>query len=377
MEKPDKVILLRTTGTEVALSADAAKLPKRIKILNWGDNPNCHGKRVNVGPLFAKCLAAATYPYRKVALDFEHNTFPGTPAYNESSEPRPVAGFGTVEVVEGKGVYLTMSAWTPEGERNAVNFADVSAGAVTDKDGNVVAVASVALCRAGAVDGMDFVEAPLSGGVSSALSGIINSKVEKLNVEKLKGSNNLSTVQPFNSSTSKKGQAMDFKALLIKSLGLGDDATDEAIQAALAKALEKKPGEEVPGAEVPGAEKKNQAPSTDHQALNAAVKAAVEEAVKPIQEQVAALSASAVAHEKQDLIAAAAREGKVIALSADALAKISVEDLQATIAKTAVTVPLNAQTPGKVKEPTAGGEPTEEQRMIALNCGVSPDIFKK
>ena len=338
MEKPDKVILLRTTGTEVALSPDASKLPHRIKILNWGDNPNCHGKRVNVGPLFAKCLAAATYPYRKVALDFEHNTFPGTAAYKESSEPRPVAGFGTVEVVEGKGVYLTMSAWTPDGEKNAVNFADVSAGAVTDKDGNVVAVASVALCRAGAVDGMDFVEAPLSGGVSSALSGIINN------------------------SEKQKGQAMDFKALLIKSLGLGDDATDEAIQAALEKALEKKPE-----------------PNKEEQdaALSAAVKAAVAEAVKPIQEQVAALSASAVAHEKQDLIAAAAREGKVIALSADALAKISVADLQATIAKTAVTVPLNAKTPGKVNENGAGGEPTEEQRMIALNCGVSPDIFKK
>ena len=337
MEKPDKVILLRTTGTEVALSADAAKLPRRIKILNWGDNPNCHGKRVNVGPLFAKCLAAATYPYRKVALDFEHNTFPGTAAYKESSEPRPVAGFGTVEVVEGKGVYLTMSAWTPEGEKMAVNFADVSAGAVTDKDGNVVAVASVALCRAGAVDGMDFVEAPLSGGVSSALSGIINN------------------------SEKQKGQAMDFKALLIKSLGLGDDATDEAIQAALEKALKKEP-----------VSKEEQ-----EAALSAAVKEAVAEAVKPIQEQVAALSASAVAHEKQDLIAAAAREGKVIALSADALAKISVEDLQATIAKTAVTVPLNARTPGKVNENGGGSEPTEEQRMIALNCGVSPDIFKK
>ena len=112
-------------------------------------------------------------------------------------------------------------------------------------------------------------------------------------------------------------------------------------------------------------------------AMSAAVKEAVAEAVKPIQEQVAALSASAVAHEKQDLIAAAAREGKVIALSADAIAKISVADLQATIAKTAVTVPLNARTPGKVNENGSGGEPTEEQRMIALNCGVSPDIFKK
>lgn len=338
MEKPDKVILLRTTGTEVALSADAAKLPKRIKILNWGDNPNCHGKRVNVGALFVKCLNAETYPYRKVALDFEHNTFPGTVAYKESSEPRPVAGFGTIEVVEGKGVFLTMSAWTPDGERMAVNFADVSAGAVTDKEGNVVAVASVALCRAGAVDGMDFVEAPLSGGVSSALGGIINN------------------------SENKKGQAMDFKALLIKSLGLGDDATDEAIKAALAKALEKKTE-----------------PNNEEQqaAMSAAVKEAVAKAVKPIQDQVVALSASAVARDKQDLIAAAAREGKVIALSADALAKISVDDLKATIAKTAVTVPLSARTPENMKETPVEGDVPEEFKAIALNCGVSPEIFKK
>ena len=176
MGKPEKVMLLRTSGLEISLSADAAKLPRRIKVLNWGDNPNCHGKRVNVGPLFVKCLGADTYPYRKVALDFEHNTFPGTAAYKESKEPRPVAGFGEIEAVEGDGVYLTMSSWTPEGERMAVNYADVSAGAVTDRDGNLVAVASVALCRAGAVEGMDFVEAPLSGDVSSALSGIANSR---------------------------------------------------------------------------------------------------------------------------------------------------------------------------------------------------------
>lgn len=345
MSKPDKVILLRTTGVAVALSADAAKLPRRIKVLNWGENPNCHGRRVNVGPLFAKCLSSAVYPYRQVALDFEHNTFPGTAAYKESSEPRPVAGFGTVEVVEGRGVYLTMSSWTPEGERMAVNYADVSAGAVTDKDGNVVAVSSVALCRAGAVDGMDFVEAPLSGGVSSALSGIINQD---------------GGMKP--ASPKQKGTAMDFRALLIKSLGLGDDATDEAIQAALAKALERKPDE-------------NQ--EARQAAMSAAVKAAVAEAVKPIQEQVAALSAAAVAHEKRDLVAEAAREGKVVALSAEALGKLSVEDLKATIAKTAVTVPLSAKTPATVKETAPSGEVPDEFRRIALNCGVSPDIFRK
>ena len=343
MGKPDKVILLRTTGVAVSLSADAAKLPRRIKVLNWGDNPNCHGKRVHVGPLFVKCLSAETYPYRKVALDFEHNTFPGTAAYKESKEPRPVAGFGTIEAVEGDGVYITMSSWTPEGEKMAANYADVSAGAVTDKEGNLVAVASVALCRAGAVDGMDFVEAPLSGGISSALSGIINNQ-----------EGGLKPAAPI-----QKGKAMDYKALLLKLLGLGEDATDEAIQAAL-DAAGKKPTQEEQDA-----------------ALSAAVKTAVAEAVKPIEEKVAALSAAAVAHEKADLIAEAAREGKVIALGADAIGKITVEDLKATIAKTPVTVPLNAKTPSGLKPAAPIDEVPEELRQIALNCGVSPEIFKK
>ena len=344
MGKPDKVILLRTTGVAVSLSADAAQLPRRIKVLNWGDNPNCHGKRVNVGALFVKCLNADTYPYRKVALDFEHNTFPGTAAYKESKEPRPVAGFGTIEAVEGDGVYITMSSWTPDGEKMAANYADVSAGAVTDKEGNLVAVASVALCRAGAVDGMDFVEAPLSGGISSALSGIINQ----------------GRAEPGHQDNQKGQQAMDYKALLLKALGLGEDATDEAIQAALAEKFEKKPTEEEQKA-----------------ALHAIVAKEVAEAFKPIEEKVAALSAAAVAHEKADLIAEAAREGKVIALSADAIGKITVDDLKATIEKTPVTVPLNAKTPGHMKETPPAGEVPEEFRQIALNCGVDPEIFKK
>jgi len=350
MRKED-ITLIRTTCVAVSLAAGegsygggrgATALPSRIKILNWGDNPNCHGKRVNVGPLFAKCLAAKTYPFRKVALDFEHNTFPGTAAYKESQEPRLVAGFGTVEVVEGDGVYLTMSSWTPEGEKMAANYTDVSAGALTDADGNLVSVASVALCRAGAVDGMDFVEAPLSGDVSSALSGIINN--------------------------TKEGTAMDYKALLLKTLGLGEDATDEDIQAALAKLKETKEAQEAAMACDPEKEKA---------ALSAAVQAAVAEALKPIEEKVAALSAAALMHEKADLVAAATREGKVVALGADALDKLSVEELKGVIEKTPVTVPLNALTPSTVKENAAGGEVPEELRKIALNCGVDPEIFRK
>ena len=152
---------------------------------------------------------------------------------------------------------------------------------------------------------------------------------------------------------------MDYKALLLKLLGLGEDATDEAIKAAV-EALPKKPTQEEQDA-----------------ALSAAVKAAVAEAVKPFGEKVAALSAAAVAHEKADLIAEAAREGKVVALGAEALGKLSVDELKATIAKTPVTVPLSAKTPATMKDKPIDGDVPEEFRQIALNCGVSPDIFKK
>ena len=156
------------------------------------------------------------------------------------------------------------------------------------------------------------------------------------------------------------------KEELVKILGLGEDATDEQIVTAIkagAQAIEE-------------LAKMRADDDDDTAALSAAVKTAVAEAVKPIEEKVAALSAAAVAHEKADLIAEAAREGKVIALGADAIGKITVEDLKATIAKTPVTVPLAAKTPTTMKENTAEGEVPEELRQIALNCGVSPDIFK-
>lgn len=157
------------------------------------------------------------------------------------------------------------------------------------------------------------------------------------------------------------------KEELVKILGLGEDATDEQIVTAIkagAQAIEE-------------LAKMRAEDDDDKAALNAAVKTAVAEAMKPIEAKVAALSAAAVAHEKADLIAEAAREGKVIALGADAIGKITVEDLKATIAKTPVTVPLSARTPGHMKETPPAGEVSEELRQIALNCGVSPEIFKK
>jgi len=315
---------VRADGMAVDLSArEGHSLPKRVKVLNWGENPNARGKRVFVGRKLQVALASPTYGFHRIPLDFEHNTAPGTPAYAESREPRVVAGFGALDVVEGSGVFLALDAWTPEGTANAANYADVSALAVCDAAGEVVAIPSVALCRCGAVPGMDFADVALSV------------------------------------PTPTKDAPMDWKTMIAKALGM-DPATvsDEDLAKALADAL-KKPME--------------------------ALSAAVDAATKPVSERVLALSALVegvqahmVKRDKTDVLAQARAEGKVVALSAEATDKLSLEDLRAHVAALPVTVPLSARTPETIVEDASKREVSAEQRAIALNCGLDPDaVFKK
>ena len=158
--------------TACALSADpAAALPTRLKVLAWGENANANGKKVVVGEALVAALSAATYPFKKVPIDFEHNTVPGTLAYKDSKEPRVVAGYAEVECIPGEGVFLNVVRWTPEGKAAASSFEDLSACPILDKAGNVIALSSTALCRTGAVPGIEFVQSPLS--TWPALSAVI------------------------------------------------------------------------------------------------------------------------------------------------------------------------------------------------------------
>jgi len=65
-----------------AAAADG-KLPERLKILSWGDNPAIAGLNPRVGAhtlsaLFARMKAKG---FDEIALDFEHNTVAGTPEW--------------------------------------------------------------------------------------------------------------------------------------------------------------------------------------------------------------------------------------------------------------------------------------------------------
>ena len=204
---------VRVGGTGLGLSAKggAEGLPSRMKILNWGENPNSRGMRVHVGEKFLAALRAPLYPWRKVALDFEHNTMPGSAAYRESKEPRDVAGFCAVECVPGDGVYIVMEEWTDAGRAKAQMYADLSAAPALDAAGEVVGIQSVALCKCGAVEGMDFVEARVALSAEAAR---------------------------FFDNSNTKDSKMDWKKIIASLLGLNAEAaTDEDIKGAAQRVL--------------------------------------------------------------------------------------------------------------------------------------------
>lgn len=297
--------------------AGVSSLPRRIMVLPWGEVPNSNGDRLVVGKRLLEEMAGETYAYRTVALDFEHNTCPGADEYERTAEPRPVAGYGRIVAEEGKGVFLEMERWTPEGLAMAHNYQDVSAVPVTmDGSPEVVAVVSVALCRNGAVPGAEFRESTLS------------------------------TRNPQNPN--KEKEEMDYKAILLKLLGLPEDAPDEAISETVEKLNKAKAPE----------------PNPDG-------------GVAPLAARIDALERRADKAEKETILARARSEGKVVSLSADAIAKLSPHDLEETVAKTPATVPLSAVTPGAVRETAAKAEETEEARRVREMCGLTREEVEK
>ena len=139
---------------------------------------------------------------------------------------------------------------------------------------------------------------------------------------------------------------MDFKAILIKLLGLPEDASDEAIAKA-AEEKQQKPAQ--PAAPEP------------------------EGGVAPLAARIEALEKRADEAEKSAILAQARAEGKVVTLAADALAALTVAQLKETVEKTPATVPLSAQTPAAVKEPAAKPQPTDEAQQIYRICGVKAE----
>ncbi len=326
-------ITMVSVVTPVALAAgDGAKLPTRMKVLGWGANPNCQGRKVVVGRKLVESMASPTYAYKQIALDYEHNTCPLSAAYKHSQEPRPVAAFLSVEVVEGEGVFVDVDRWTPSGAENAHNYCDLSATPMMDAEGNVVAVVAVALTRTGAVPGITFSQAALAA--LAAMETNINPNEDT--------------------------EEMNWKEIVAKQLGLEPGCTDDELQSAWKAHLEKL-------AAKPAA--KPEAAALSAEDLGGIVATAV-------QASTAALSARLDAQEKQKLVDEARGEGKVVCLSAELMGRLTVDEVKAHCAALPVAVPLAALTPVQVAEGRVVALSATEMEVCA-SLGLSAEEYAK
>lgn len=349
-------------GEAVSNGALAApELPARLKVLPWGESQSTKGKVV-VGGLTLAVLSAEQRKagFERVALDFEHNTVKGTQAYAESQEPRPVAAYGTVEVIEGQGLFLTGLVWTPEGIRAARNFEDLSPAVRQDAAGEVLFVHSVALTRNGAVHDLQFYS--------------VTTEVETQTQEE-----------------------NEMKGALAKLLGLKAEATDAEIETAAAamfpalqvlSALDVAAREALPKLLVLDAGKLQglcalsaedlQAKLTVLSAVGDSSKSTIEGLVARlggIEEQVKTFSTEKVRSERQAILDRAGREGKVIPLSAEQIAAMDLTVLSTLCEKLPATVPVDQRTVEDVRTHSAGTQQRNNPNrpQIAAAFGLKPE----
>ena len=307
--------------TPVSLASDSQNnaLPTRMKILNWGVNANAKGQKIVVNQKLVDSMSSPVYAFREIALDYEHNTYPLSTTYKETVEPRPVAAFLSVDVVDGQGVFVDVVRWTDSGLQNAKNYCDLSAVPVMDGAGNVVAIISVALTRAGAVPDITFEQAALAA------------------------------MEAFNNP---EGKQMNWKEIVAKQLGMDPNCTDDELMTAWKKQLPAETSTEMSATEISGI-------------VTTAVAAST-----------AALSARLDQSEKQKIIDDGRADGKAVCLSAELLAKMSVDDVKAHIAALPVAVPLAPLTPVVIADgKTVSLSATE--LLVCQSLGITPEAYAK
>lgn len=324
-----------------AKSADG-KLPSRLKLLGWGDNPAIRGLNVRLGNHTLSTFAAQMQDnnFDKVALDFEHNTVEGTPEFERTKEPRAVAAFGVPCLVPGEGLFLDDISYTPFGETHALCYCDLSPTVHLDPTtGEVDFLHSCALTRAGAVEGLSFysVEANI---------------------------------------TQKTGDEMDWKKMLIALTGAADDVSDEDLSKMFEAKLKSMSDEAIePVQTALSALSVTVAALKPSDAVEAEI-TALSTSVVALKDDLCAVREQMAAQRRDHLCDGARREGKVIPLSAEQIAATKPEVLAEMISKLAVTVPLDKRTPDHIQalSSAAAGSVLD---MVARNCGQDPQKVRE
>lgn len=319
-------------------SGDAAGLPQRIKILNWGENPVRPGgdKKIIVDETTVATLTAnqEIMGIDMVPMDYDHQSFPGHKNYKP--DPRHSPGSGRIEVVRGEGVFLCNIEYTPNGIEHAASYRDVSAVVHHDKDGRPLYISAVALTQIGAVAGAEFAE---------ALSA------------------NLSPTTPMeNEATDQK----PYRDTLIQLLGLtpkpesGGDITDEEILAAATKMIE---------AKATAAAATNKPASTSGEPVG----------TEALSARIIRLETAEAKREREQILQRAAAQGKVIPLSNELVNQTPVAVLSAMVdGLPAGEVPMGTA-PGATEKPRTGSDTATalsvDEKNAAKALGLTPEEY--
>jgi len=337
-------------------------LPRRLKLLNWGVNQTVYG------PVIVNETTAALLPMNQkklgfdtIALDYEHNTVPKTPEFERTKEPREIAANGVPLVVPGEGLFFDALEYTPSGRQNHLNYHDLSPTPKLSDKGEVVFLHSVALCRQGAVEDLHYFSVTL--GTADDVQSNQNQENSSMN---------------------------DLLAFLKKVFRLPETATEDDVLKAFQAATS-----------VEGTDGGDPMPcSVRILALETAIKpltvlvgeagtlttlSAGLDGLKTrigdvdVQGKLTALSSTLEGVQKDVMCFMARVAGKVVPLSAEDLAKTSIETLAGMIEKLPSTVPVNQLT---ALSAAGGGDTTpaiaDGDAKIARACGLDPEkVFKK
>jgi phage I-like protein len=359
MKGPANKINVHCFSVRIPARMSGEPLPVRKLVLPWGTSQAIDGPVVldesSVRSFSATQIAQG---WDRVALDYEHNTVPGTPAYKESQEPREVSAFGIPTLVPGEGLYLDALEWTPGGIKSVANFCDISP-ALTFQPGTrtVQGLHSAALCRAGAIAGLRAFSVEIAAG---------NADVR---------------ARPSLPKPTQGTNPME-RTVLLALLGLADSATDDQMMAA-AKTL----GTTLKGTseiEAMSAELKDiKAKVVTFSATGDAHKSGIEEIAKRLEKAegvIVTFSAERMAQERNDVIMGAAREGKVLPFSAEALKTVDLATLREVAKNTPATVPLEQRTHAvetfSADNRAAAGDPGVTAKVAAMFGRKPEDLVK-
>jgi phage I-like protein len=299
--------------------------PSRLLVAPWGHHETNQDKVVcNETTLAVLAANQKLAKFDRIALDFNHNTVATHPSYK--GEPVAIAAMGTPNVVRGEGLYLEDLEWRAEGTNqfNARNYSDISPAVKRNDKGEIIFIHSAAMCRQGEIDGLTLYSATTPNESSMKTSELDPAAVR-------------TTLNVFRTA-----------------LGLaevGEDAAPDAVLSATTEAVDK----------IAALKKVEPAPAPE----------------KKDDEGTVALSARLDTFERAGIVERASREGKVIPLSAEDIAKTPIATLSAMVDKLTPTVPLDQRTVHGLQTFSAQGGLSTADRTVMANLGISEADWKK